>query len=100
MCSGCNLIAYCTFHKHANSKVQNPLSQLCFLLTSIIIILLQSQATNLETPKHTKWIEIHQSQITNHDLPKRSVKMIDGSEKRNPQLAFELQNSHVCEKRS
>ena len=28
--------------------------------------------------------------------------MIDGSEKRNPrgQLAFELQNNHVCEKRS
>ena len=26
--------------------------------------------------------------------------MIDGSEKRNHQLAFELQNSHVCEKRS
>ena len=26
--------------------------------------------------------------------------MIDGSEKRNCQLAFELQNSHVCEKRS
>ena len=24
--------------------------------------------------------------------------MIDGSEKRNHQLAFELQNSHVCEK--
>ena len=39
MCSGCNLIAYCTFHKHANSKVQNLLSQLCFLLTSIIIII-------------------------------------------------------------
>ena len=33
-------------------------------------------------------------------LPNRSVKMIDGSEKRNRQLAFELQNSHVCEKRS
>ena len=31
---------------------------------------------------------------------KRSVKMIEGSEKRNRQLAFELQNSHVCEKRS
>ena len=30
-----------------------------------------------------------------------SVKMIDdGNEKRNRQLAFELQNSHVCEKRS
>ena len=26
--------------------------------------------------------------------------MIDGSEKRNRQLAFEVQNSHVCEKRS
>ena len=26
--------------------------------------------------------------------------MIDGSEKRNRQLAYELQNSHVCEKRS
>ena len=26
--------------------------------------------------------------------------MIDGSEKRNRQLAFELQNSHVCEKGS
>ena len=26
--------------------------------------------------------------------------MIDGIEKRNRQLAFELQNSHVCEKRS
>ena len=26
--------------------------------------------------------------------------MIDGSEKRNRQLAFELQNAHVCEKHS
>ena len=26
--------------------------------------------------------------------------MIDGSEKRNRQLASDLQNSHVCEKRS
>ena len=26
--------------------------------------------------------------------------MIDDSEKRNRQLGFELQNSHVCEKRS
>ena len=26
--------------------------------------------------------------------------MIDGSEKRNRQLAFEVHNSHVCEKRS
>ena len=57
---------------------------------------------NLETQKLRKRIEIHQSEITIRDLlnpfPKRSVKLIDGSEKRNHQLAFELQNSHVCEK--
>ena len=29
---------------------------------------LQSQATNRETQKHKKQIEIHQSQIANHDL--------------------------------
>ena len=28
----------------------------------------RSQAKNLETQKHTNRIEIHQSQITNHDL--------------------------------
>ena len=60
---------------------------------------------NLETQKHTKRIEIHQSQITNLHLlkllfPKRSVKMIDGSEKRKLQFVFELQSSRVYEKRS
>ena len=66
---------------------------------------------NLETQKHTKRIEIHQSrqsQITNLDLlnpfkqisvPKRSIKMIDGSEKCKRQLVFELQSSRVNEKR-
>ena len=33
-------------------------------------------------------------------FPKRSAKMIDGSEKSKRQLAFELQNSHVYEKSS
>ena len=33
-------------------------------------------------------------------IPKRSVKMIESSEKGKRQLAFELQNSHVCEKHS
>ena len=70
---------------------------------------LRSQTTNLETQKHTKQIEIHQSQITNHCLlnpltkllfPKRSANMIDNSEKRKRQLAFELQNSRVYEKHS
>ena len=40
---------YCAFHKHANSKVQKPPSQLRFSLPSIII---RSQATNLETETH------------------------------------------------
>ena len=42
------------------------------------------------------------SKSTNHKLlfPKRSAKMIDGSEERKHQLAFELQNSRVFEKRS
>ena len=33
-------------------------------------------------------------------FPKRSIKMIDGSEKRKRQLVFELQSSRVYEKRS
>ena len=37
----------------------------------------KNKASNLETQKHTKRIEIHQSQITNYDLlfPKRFAKM-------------------------
>ena len=48
------------------SEVQTPPSQLRFSLPSIVITIMQ--ATNLETHKGTKWIEIHQSQKTNHDL--------------------------------
>ena len=61
---GLHILIYCAFHKHANSKVQEPPSQLRFFRQSE----LRSQATNLETQKQTKRIEIHQSQITNHDL--------------------------------
>ena len=40
-------------------------------------VLFKNKATNLETQKHTKWFEIHQSQIANHGLsfPKRFAKM-------------------------
>ena len=48
---------------------------------------LHSQATNLETWKHTKQIEIHQSQITKLPWPFEYC-----------HLAFELQSSHVFEK--
>ena len=69
--------------------------------------LLQSQATHLETRKHTKPMDIYQSQITNMTFwtgwgkllfPKRSAKVIDGSEKCNHQWAFESQNLCVFEK--
>ena len=42
-----------------------------------LTVLFKNKATNLETQKHTKRIEIHQSQITNHGLsfPKRFAKM-------------------------
>ena len=93
---------YCAFHKQANSKVQTPPSQLSLSLPSIIITITSNQPWNRETHK-TDW----NPQITNHDLlnpwskvlfPKRSVKMIDSSKKRNRRLASELQNSHVWEK--
>ena len=60
--------SYCTFHKHANSKVQNLPSQLRFWLPSIIITITINKPWNTETQKHTRRIKIHQSQITNHDL--------------------------------
>ena len=98
---------YCAFHKHANSKVQKPPSQLRFSLVSIIITITSNEPWNTETHKTDR-----NPPITKHKpwpfepvkvkfcFFKRSVKMIDGSQKANRQLAFELQNSHVCEKRS
>ena len=93
---------YCAFHKHANSKVQTPPSQLCLSLPSIIITITRNEPWNRETHRTDR-----NPQITNHDLlspwskvlfPNRSVKMIDSSENRNRRLGSELQNSHVCEK--
>ena len=46
------------------TKVQKPPSQMGFVLPLIIITI----TTNEPTQKHTKWFEIHQSQITNHEL--------------------------------
>ena len=47
--------------------------------------------SNEPTQRHTKRIEIQQSQT--YLFPKRSAKMIEGSEERKRQFAFELQNS-------
>ena len=42
---------FCAFHKHANSKVQKPPSQLRFLLLSIISTITTKEPWNTETHK-------------------------------------------------
>ena len=103
-------LPYCAFQKHANSKVQTPPSQLRFWLPSIIITIISNEPWSTETHKTDGNLPITNQKPWPFEpvkvkfcfLKLRSVKMIDGSEKRNPrgQLAFELQNNHVCEKRS
>ena len=52
---------YCAFHKHANSKVQKPPSQLRFSLPSIIITITSNEPGNTETQKSDR-----NPPITNH----------------------------------
>ena len=51
----------CAFHKHANSKVQRPPSQLHFSLPSIIITITRNEPWNIETHKTDR-----NPPITNH----------------------------------
>ena len=44
-----SMISYCAFHKHANSEVQKPPSQLRFWLPSIIITITSNEPWNTET---------------------------------------------------
>ena len=88
------------------SKTQPP-SQLHFSLPSIITTITSNKPWNTETHKTDRKFTNHQSQAmtfwtcwSKFLFPERSAKMIDGSEKRKRQLAFELWNSHVFEKRS
>ena len=55
------LSVYCAFHKHANSKVHKPPSQLRFSLTSIIITITSNEPWNKETHKTDR-----NPPITNH----------------------------------
>ena len=75
-----------------------------FSLPSIIVTITSSKpwntqngskSTNHRSQTMTFWICV--SKVL---FPKRSAKMIGGSEKRKCQLAFELQSSRVFEKRS
>ena len=84
------LIHYWSFHIHANSKAQKPPSQSRFLLLSIIIMITSKEPWNTETHKMDQ----------NPLLTDHTAKIFDKSEKGKCQLAFELQSSHVFEKRS
>ena len=84
------------------SKTQPP-SQFHFSLPSIITTITSNEPWNTGTHKTDR-----NSPITNHKpwpfepvlFPERSSKMIYGSEKCKRQLAFEIWNSRVFEKRS
>ena len=99
-------LSYCAFHKHANSKIQKPPSQLRFSLPSIISTITTNEPWNTETHKTDR-----NPPITNHDLlntlkwsfVSQEVRKDDWRQRKTQssvELAFELQNSHVCEKRS
>ena len=61
-CGGSDMHSiYCAFHKHANSKVQKPHSQLRFSLPSIIITITSNEPWNRETHKTDR-----NPPITNH----------------------------------
>ena len=54
-------LVYCAFHKHGNSKVQKPPSQLCFSLPSIMITITSNEPWNTEKHKTDR-----NPPITNH----------------------------------
>ena len=56
-----HFLRYCAFHKHTNSKVQKPPSQLRFLLPWIIIRITINEPWNTETHKTDR-----NPPITNH----------------------------------
>ena len=96
----------CTFHEHANFKVQKLPSQLRFSLPSIITTITSNEPWNTETHKtdrnppitvKKRWLW---TRLRTFVFPKSLSKMIDSSEKRKRRLAFELQSSRVFEKRS
>ena len=82
---------YYAFHKHANSKVQKPSSQLRFSLPSIIITITSNGRKkkkhktdrNLPITDHKPWL----SKVL---FPKRSVKMIGCSKKHTANVSWFL----------
>ena len=97
---------YYTFHQHANSKAEKLPSQLRFLLQSINYnhkqrtLKLRNTQNELKSTNHKSQTTTFWTIRVKFCFLRGPIKMIDSSKKRNHHLAFELQNSHVCEKRS
>ena len=95
----------CVFQKHANSEVQTLPSKMRFSLSSIIITIMEKQRTlKQRNAQNGSKSANHKSQTITFLkrkllFPKRSAKIIDSSEKRKRQSAFELQNLRVFWKR-
>ena len=91
----------CVFQKHANSEVQTLPSKMRFSLSSIIITIMEKQRTlKQRNAQNGSKSANHKSQTITFLkrkllFPKRSAKIIDSSEKRKRQSAFELQNLRV-----
>ena len=64
------LSVYCAFHKHANSKVHKPPSQLRFSLPSIIITITSNEPWNTETQNGSKSTN-HKSQTMTNEKRNR-----------------------------
>ena len=68
-----------------------------------LTVLFKNKASNLETQKHTKRIEIHQSRITNDDLlfPNRFAKIKGEKEKKAPllQILIDVVEKHKIQRR-
>ena len=88
---------YCTFHKHANSKVEKR-----FSLPSIIIMITRKEPWNTETHKTYQNAPITTRSQTmafwTHLSKVLSPKMIDSRVRCECQLAFELQSLRVFKK--
>ena len=88
---------YCAFHKHLNSKVRKPPLQLRFSLPLIIITITSNEPWNTENHKtdrnspivdHKPWP--FWTRISKVLFPKRSAKIIGGSEKSKRQLVLNV----------
>ena len=99
---------YCAFHKHANSKVQKPPSQLRFSLPPIIITITSNEPWNTETHKTDRNSPITNDNPWTFETIKVKFCFLRGPLRwltvaKNAIVSWLLnfcQNSHVCEKRS